>query len=354
MLHLTENQEKRCKELMTDKVIGLIKKHARDIIRTTNEIYDESEGGNASLDVPITLRVKYDDEKGYTFGTNIEVKKVTKIKDTSDPVSYNPQIPDLPGFEDGNIPEGLGDNGQTFFFVKGNPCPIIDRDTEFETEGWINIGKPINQGKIVNAIKKDGFKYRVLRGDYDGEICYQLQKKKLDEETKSEEPEAKEEKPVEAPQEAPAAEEKAAPEVPVEEAKQENAAIVLGDIGNEFIIAEGVKIRIFDKDKLTDEAAFINNNPPVNTEALSESELIGSGLEKQPTAYTIIRGAKKDTGEIRYFLCCQNDAPAAEQPKDESKDNFELCGHPHADGQRFCTRAKGHDGRHSYGPAKQD
>jgi len=102
---MSENQRTRCRNIMVGHAESLICGHSDEIMNTLNEMFESSADDKASLDIPIVLRVKRDVDAGYTFGGKIDIRKVERVKDSVDDITYNPNLPDLPGFEDGKVPK---------------------------------------------------------------------------------------------------------------------------------------------------------------------------------------------------------------------------------------------------------
>ncbi|OGV45826.1 MAG: hypothetical protein A2017_18165 [Lentisphaerae bacterium GWF2_44_16] len=259
---LKESQMQRCKTLMVEVVEDLVGNHADEIVNTLNELYDSSPDKKAGLDVPVVLRVKRDVDLGYTFGGKIDIRKVERIKDERDPVTYNPNLPDLPGFEDGKTPEETakkeeieepekkeekkkckksgksektpgeienlkeGDNGDVFKFKNSRVVDIVDyidvvKELTPETIKNMISSKKTAEGKLkpfkeaellIFFADKDDFEkieFRLIRGGSGDKAGYFIQKLG---ERKPEVPESSEEQKEASPEKEEKSSEEAVPE----------------------------------------------------------------------------------------------------------------------------------------------
>lgn len=97
MKQMNEEQLEKCKDLMINAVSNMVETYHEEIIKTVNELFDESDVGKATLEIPIKLKVEFKQNTGYVFTPSITVKKVSEIKDSLDSVVFDPFNPDLPG-----------------------------------------------------------------------------------------------------------------------------------------------------------------------------------------------------------------------------------------------------------------
>jgi len=250
---MTLGQRKRCEALMVDVVKDLVSGHSDEIVDTLNELYDSCPDKKAGLDVPVVLRVKRDEDIGYTFSGKIDIRKVEHIKDERDPVNYNPNLPDLPGFEDGKIPK----TKKPAAVINGDQLPMDKPGDNAQEKGDCKGVFVFGGGRTATIVDYE---------DVKGELAPEVLKKD---------------------------------------------AIFKG-------IKDG-KCLTFTQEELLELADLPEGN------------------------FLVIRARKPDTDEIGYFM---QKLPAAAA---ETKPEADICGHPHADGKRVCTKPSGHDGRHSYG-----
>lgn len=290
------SQRDRCKNLMIEVVEDLVKGHSKEIIDAVNELYENSgDERKAGLNIPVILKVRRQVDIGYTFSGKIDIRKVECITDERDPVTYNPDLPDLPGFEDGKVPaqkQPEKNNAETEQASKGKKETAAE-DNQSGTENQENAGK---------------------------------NEKKTGKDEKS---------------------------TPVSEKNDEN--LKTGDCGNvfrwlereaEIVDFEEIKSQITPeiKDKFI---AYGKNSKTGNPTAFFEMQLLDLDPDKIPDGdLQVIRG--NADGLSCYYLL-PGGGLASPQSENSVHSEPELCGAPHADGVRVCQKPKGHEGRHSYG-----
>lgn len=256
---MSESQRTRCRNIMVGHAESLICGHSDEIMDTLNEMFESSPDDKASLDIPIVLRVKRDVDAGYTFGGKIDIRKVEHVKDSVDDITYNPNLPDLPGFEDGKVPqkkkadkaEVISGDQLKCLWAAANEAKIDELDIKTGVKEYWNV-------EHVHDIPATKFQ-EVMDWIKDG--CKKIEKAKP------------------------------------------------GDNGNVFVFKDGSKAPVFDYEDVKEEKIA-----PVNKEALTAKSLLDYKLPETP--FRLIRGKAKDGKTVTYYIDLLPATEAAPKPEE--------------------------------------